>query len=212
MKPLHLALLLALLLAACALPARQTPLPRASRPPVTDTAQPPALQALPAPTQTPLPSPTPLPPTPTRAPTTAPTAAPTQVPTLAPTAAPSELRLVHLQGLGLYYDPLAWQVSRDDIGRMGLQSQAVPGCKLREQGPSEAPAITASALIGQVQYDLAEFDSQGIHYTWYLARAGFKNPIPYTIPVIVLETPIENASACAGAAQAVLATLHPTEN
>ncbi|MEW5868372.1 MAG: hypothetical protein AB1894_03795 [Chloroflexota bacterium] len=206
MKPFHLALLLAILLAACALPARQTPLQTASSPPPAHTPLPTAPQALPAPTQAP--SPTPPPPTPISAPTEAPTA----LPTFTPTAAHSELRLAHLPGLGLYYNPLAWQESVDDIGRMGLQSVAVPGCKLREQGPTEAPAITASMDIGQVHYDLAEFEAQGVHYTWYLARAGFKNPISYTIPVIVLEAPIENASACAGAAQPVLATLHPVEN
>jgi len=155
---------------------------------------------------------------PSTTPSTIPSSTPSVTPSITPSITPSpdpvrELALNHLRGLGLFFDANIWTSGEDDIGRVVLESQAIPGCKLQEQGPTEPPPINYQVQIGTISYDLAEFEAttdQGTLFVrWYLARDGFENPNPSTIPVLILISALEDADICLASAQDILETLHP---
>lgn len=157
--------------------------------------------------------------TPSSIPTQSPTVTYSLTPSITPSITPSpnpirELPLNHLMGLGLYYDSSIWQPTEDGIGRALLESREIPHCTIQEQGPTEPPPINDQFQIGPIVYDVAQFESnteQGdLYISWHLARSGFENPLPGTIPVLIVISALEDADACLSDAYPVLETLHPT--
>ena len=88
-----------------------------------------------------------------------------------------------------------------------LTYSQIDNCFIREQGPTEPPPVESTATLGGIVYDIYEGSDNGNLIRWYLAREGFDNPEPGTIPVFVLTAPQADPQACISAAEDVLATL-----
>ncbi len=164
----------------------------------------------------------------TPAPTAPPTAGP--VPTVAATAQPTVLppvqgltptaNLTAAPGAGefaltfyklvLDYDPARWQVVPGPTQEQILTSSDIPSCTIREQGPTEPPALAARVTLGRVVYQQSDEIpvGNGVVERWYLATGGSATPTPAGIPVLRVTAPVDDKIACFEAAEQVLATLH----
>jgi formylglycine-generating enzyme required for sulfatase activity len=122
-----------------------------------------------------------------------------------------ELYLNHLEGFALNYDTNIWKETEGESERVVLESLNISNCTITEQGPTEPPPITGSIQIGDITFDVFEYeDSSTNQYGgWYLAMEGFENTNPYiSIPVFIVTSPLSNTDICLPGVYNVLETLH----
>jgi len=121
-----------------------------------------------------------------------------------------ELYLNHLGGFALFYDTNAWTETEGDFGKIVLVSLEISGCTIEEQGPTEPVPITGSIQVGDIYFDVFEFEdiTNNQYGGWFLALDGFENPQPGTIPVFIVKSVLSDADKCLLRVYTVLETLH----